>query len=193
MKRASDVLAVKAVMRKINDSNYLMEALKEAKFAALQGDIPVGAVLVDEEGRIIAKGRNQRNSRGSHLEHAEMNVIREAQEYLYQHPWKATLYCSLEPCVMCLGAAIINHIGRIVWACDDKWAGGTNSLRKSTFLSEQKMQIVRMPIRKLAFESYQLLYEYFSKENPTQVSKVIPNKNLPYIKRMMHTKGLGKR
>ena len=95
---------------------YMEEALKEAALAALEGEIPVGALLV-QDGRVIATA------------HAEILVIREACEKLRR--WRladSTLYVTMEPCPMCAGAIYNARIGRVVFGASDSVAGACGSL-----------------------------------------------------------------
>ena len=83
---------------------YMEEALKEAALAALEGEIPVGAILV-QDGRVIARNHNRRERAHDATAHAEILVIREACEKLRR--WRladSTLYVTMEPCPMCAGA-----------------------------------------------------------------------------------------
>ena len=95
------------------------------------GSLPIGAVIVDEDGRIVAKGRNSLfddavNSPlyGSRLAHAEMNALIALSQTDYA-PESCTLYTTLEPCMMCMGAIRMMRIGAIHFACHDPLAGST--------------------------------------------------------------------
>src|SRR3990167_6095737 len=105
-------------MKKNAMHNYWMEqALNEAKRGALEGEIPIGAVLVGKGG-IIAQAHNQKESLNDPTAHAEILVIREASEKL--GTWRlteTTLYVTAEPCVMCAGAIIQARIPKIVYGC----------------------------------------------------------------------------
>ena len=94
---------------------YMEEALKEAALAALEGEIPVGAILV-QDGRVIARNHNRRERAHDATAHAEILVIREACEKLRR--WRladSTLYVTMEPCPMCAGAIYNARIGRVVF------------------------------------------------------------------------------
>ncbi len=93
---------------------YMLEALKEAKLALKEGEVPIGAVLV-YENKIIAKSHNTRISDNCVLGHAEINVLKEASKIL--NDWrlkKCTLYVTLLPCPMCSGAINQARIDRVV-------------------------------------------------------------------------------
>jgi tRNA(adenine34) deaminase len=105
-------------------------ALVEAQIAMdVSDDVPVGAVIVDEKGEIIARGRNERELSGDPTAHAEILAIREAAEKLGD--WRLnglTLVVTLEPCVMCAGAIQAARISRVVFGAWDEKAGATGSL-----------------------------------------------------------------
>ena len=96
--------------------------------AAMDGEIPVGAVIVDREGRIIGRGRNRRES-GDPLGHAELYAIREASQAIGD--WRlegTTMFVTLEPCAMCAGALVNARVERLVFAAYDPKAGFCGSL-----------------------------------------------------------------
>ena len=104
------------------------EAFALAEEAGREGEIPVGAVVVDAAGRVIGRGRNTREA-GNPLGHAEMDAIREAAATVGD--WRlneATLVVTLEPCAMCAGAIVNARIGRVIFAAADPKAGFCGSL-----------------------------------------------------------------
>ena len=104
------------------------EAFALAEEAAAAGEIPVGAVVVDEAGRIIGRGRNRRES-GDPLGHAELYAIREAAAAIGD--WRlerTTLVVTLEPCAMCAGALVNARVDRLIFAAADPKAGFCGSL-----------------------------------------------------------------
>ena len=113
----------------MNDLFYMAIALEEAEKAARMDEVPVGAVLVDGAGRVIARTHNQPITLSDPSAHAEMLALRMGGEKTgnYRLPG-ATLYSTIEPCVMCMGAIIHARLSRIVYgACDPKW-GAAGSL-----------------------------------------------------------------
>lgn len=101
--------------------DYMREALFLAREAAAQGEIPVGCVIADAEGRIIARGANTRERERSALGHAELAAIDEACRSLSD--WRlsgCTLYVTLEPCPMCTGAIINARIPTVVFGARGK-------------------------------------------------------------------------
>lgn len=113
-----------------NDESYMRIALEEAFSAAEAGDVPVGAVLVENAtGTILARGRNTRELSQTALGHAEINAIAEGCTVL--GGWRladCTLYVTLEPCPMCAGAILHARIPRIVCGAADLVAGAMGSV-----------------------------------------------------------------
>ena len=112
----------------IMDNTFMKEALKLARKAEEQGEIPVGAVVV-RNGEIIGRGYNQRESRKNAVLHAEMIAIEEACGVVGD--WRlrdCTLYVTLEPCPMCAGAIVNSRIERVVFGTSDRIAGCCGSL-----------------------------------------------------------------
>lgn len=110
------------------DEKFMREALKEAKKAALQGEVPVGAVLVFE-GKILARGHNQVEMLQDATAHAEMLCLTTGSSML--HNWRlleTTLYCTIEPCAMCAGAMLLSRIKRLVYGAKDIRHGAHGSL-----------------------------------------------------------------
>lgn len=112
-----------------DDLFYMKKALSRAKEAARRGEVPIGAVIVDAGGEIIATGRNMRESKRNALHHAEIIAIDRACKKL--NAWRltdCTLYVTMEPCPMCAGAIVNSRIKRVVFGCFDKKAGAYGSV-----------------------------------------------------------------
>ena len=106
----------------------MQEAFALAEEAGAEGEIPVGAVIADREGRIIGRGRNRRES-GDPLGHAELFAISEAARAIGD--WRlegTTMAVTLEPCAMCAGALVNARVERLVFAAWDPKAGFCGSL-----------------------------------------------------------------
>ncbi len=104
------------------------EALALAEAAAAEGEIPVGAVVVDREGKIIGRGRNRRES-GDPLGHAELIAIGEAARAIGD--WRlegTTMVVTLEPCAMCAGALVNARVERLIFGAHDPKAGFCGTL-----------------------------------------------------------------
>ena len=110
------------------DIDGIRAALIEAEAAAEAGEIPVGAVIA-VGGEIIARGHNRSVAKSDPSAHAEIVALRAAGRVLgnYRMP-QATLYVTLEPCVMCTGAMVQSRIKRVVFAAYDKKAGALGSV-----------------------------------------------------------------
>jgi tRNA(adenine34) deaminase len=100
-------------------SVFMHEALKEADLAGQAGELPIGAVLVIDS-QIIARGRARHNSLKNQLRHAELNALLEGGERLWNDYRRAILITSVEPCPLCLGAAVMADIPHIVFGLHDK-------------------------------------------------------------------------
>ena len=112
-----------------NDHLAMHLALQLAQRAWQQGEVPVGAVLLDEQGQVIGQGFNQVITGHDPSLHAEMVAVRQAaaQQKNYRLPG-AQLFVTLEPCVMCLGAMFHARLSRIVYAAADPKTGACGSL-----------------------------------------------------------------
>lgn len=109
------------------DESFMEMALQQAHLAFEQGEIPVGAVLVCKR-RIIGKGYNQTIALNDPTAHAEMIAITSGCEHLgSRYLNECTLYVTLEPCSMCLGATFWSNLGRIVYGADDPKRGGISN------------------------------------------------------------------
>ncbi|OIQ63601.1 tRNA-specific adenosine deaminase [mine drainage metagenome] len=108
----------------------MRQALSLAAFAAsTSADVPVGAVIIDESGNVIAQAANMREAQHDPTAHAEVLAIRWAAERL--GTWrldKATLVVTLEPCVMCAGAIVLSRLSRVVFGAWDPKAGAAGSV-----------------------------------------------------------------
>ncbi len=104
-------------------------ALAEARLASAHGDVPIGAVILDADGRIVAVGHNERELHHDPTAHAEVVAIRRAAEALGSwHLDGCTLVVTLEPCTMCAGAIVAARIERLVFGAYDPKAGAVASL-----------------------------------------------------------------
>ena len=111
-----------------DDAYWMGIALREAKKAGDRGEIPIGAVVV-KDGAVIGRGYNLRESKHDPVAHAEIIAIRQAARKTGN--WRltgATLYVTLEPCPMCMGAIVLARIDTLVFGCHDPKAGAAGSL-----------------------------------------------------------------
>jgi tRNA(adenine34) deaminase len=143
------------------DERFMRLALTEARSAADHGDTPVGAVVV-RDGEVIAAGRNERELRGDPTAHAETIALREAARA--GGNWRvldATLYVTLEPCVMCAGAIVLARVPRVVFGAFDPKAGAAGSVLNVLAQPELNHRpLVRSGL--LADESGALLRAFFA-------------------------------
>ncbi len=105
------------------------EALAEARLAPGHGDVPIGAVVLDPAGLVIARAHNERELANDPSGHAELLALRRAAAALGS--WRlddCTLVVTLEPCTMCAGALVLARVGRLVFGAYDPKAGAVASL-----------------------------------------------------------------
>ena len=113
----------------MTDEAYMDRALELAREALEAGEVPVGCVIVWEDGRIVGEGRNRREEDGDALGHAELAAIRMA--CVTVGGWrlhKAVMYVTLEPCPMCAGAIINARVGTVCYGARDEKAGACGSV-----------------------------------------------------------------
>jgi tRNA(adenine34) deaminase len=111
------------------DRTAMRAALGEARAALLSDDVPVGAVVLDDSGQIIGRGRNEREKHHDPTAHAEVVALREAAAA--QGQWQltgCTLVVTLEPCVLCAGAILAARIDRVLFGAWDEKAGAAGSV-----------------------------------------------------------------
>jgi len=107
----------------------MLQAIAIAKSAKASGDVPVGAIIYDTNGKELARGNNQRELHGDPTAHAEIVAIRSAAKKLGD--WRldgCTLVVTLEPCAMCAGAIAQSRIGHLVFGAWDEKAGAVGSV-----------------------------------------------------------------
>jgi tRNA(adenine34) deaminase len=145
------------------DKIYMSEALKEARLAFQEDEVPVGAIIV-HQGKIIARAHNQVERLRDPTAHAEMIALTSATNYLGSK-WLlgATLYVTIEPCSMCAGALILSRIKNIIYAAADPKTGACGSVMN---IVNHKKVNHRIKVKKgiLEEESSSLLKEFFKKK-----------------------------
>src|SRR6201999_666661 len=110
------------------DAEFMQIALEEARAAAAAGEVPVGAVLVRDDGTVAARGANRTIRDCDPTAHAEVVVLREASRAVGNYRLAGTtLYVTIEPCSMCAGAIIQARVPRVVYGCDDVKGGAVRS------------------------------------------------------------------
>jgi tRNA(adenine34) deaminase len=146
------------------DCNHFMdEALAEAAIALAQGEFPVGCVMV-YRGRIVARASRRGTAAGgrNELDHAEMVALRQfARLDEVLEPAGVTVFCTMEPCLMCFGALILAGIGEVVFAYEDAMGGGTGCDRSQMkALYRDSPIVVRPHVRRS--ESLALFQKFFA-------------------------------
>lgn len=109
---------------KRDDNFYMQEALREARRALEEGEIPIGAVVVSPRGDIIGRGHNLTETLRDVTAHAEMQALTAAADAMGgKYLTDCTLYVTVEPCVMCAGALGWAQVGRVVYGTGDEKRG----------------------------------------------------------------------
>ena len=144
------------------DNQFMQEAIASAKKAELQGEVPVGAVVV-YEGKIVATGHNQPIERHDPTAHAEIAALRAAAQVLgnYRLPG-CSLYVTLEPCAMCAGAMLHARLARVVYGATDPKTGACGSVI-NLFAEEKLNHHTAITGGVMAEECGQLLRDFFIK------------------------------
>ncbi|NEO22879.1 MULTISPECIES: tRNA adenosine(34) deaminase TadA [unclassified Moorena] len=123
---------------------WMSVAIEIAQKAGEAGEVPVGAVIVDSEGNLIATGENRRERDKDPTAHAEILALRAAGQQLQSwHLNTCTLYVTLEPCPMCAGAIILARLGLLVYGVDDPKTG---SIRTVANLPDSACSNHRLPV-----------------------------------------------
>jgi tRNA(adenine34) deaminase len=144
------------------DEDFMRMALAEAEKAAVCGETPVGAVLVIA-GEVIAVAHNMRETWQDPTAHAETQLLREAAARLGR--WRlqdATLYVTLEPCLMCAGALVLARVNRLVYGCRDPKAGALGSVY-DVVRDSRLNHVYRITPGVLETECRQMLSGFFEK------------------------------
>lgn len=127
----------------MTDEYYMSLALNEARLAAEEDEVPIGAVLVTSAGRIIGKGHNHTEGLHDVTAHAEMMAISAASQALGgKFLQDCTLYVTVEPCPMCAGAIGWARVGRVVIGAEDSKRGFTTILREGASPFHPRTEVV---------------------------------------------------
>lgn len=136
----------------------MAEALKEAAKAFDEGEVPIGAVIVDK-GRIVGRGHNMTQTLNDVTAHAEMIAITAAQSAVGKYLDECTLYVTIEPCLMCAGAIGWSHIKTIVYGSSDPKKGYTTFLSAPHTPFHPKAQVISGPLQD---ECAELMKRFFA-------------------------------
>jgi tRNA(adenine34) deaminase len=145
------------------DYQLIMQAaLTLAKVAADKGDVPVGAIVVNDSGQILGTGQNLREQSNDPTDHAEIVAIRNAAQKIGS--WRLddlTLVVTLEPCVMCAGAILQSRIKRLVFGAFDEKAGAVGSV-VDVIRDPRALSKVEVVSRVLEDQCAQVLKDFFN-------------------------------
>ncbi|MGN0521462.1 MAG: nucleoside deaminase [Eubacterium sp.] len=145
---------------------FMKKAMELAKISALEGEVPVGAVVV-KDNEIVATGRNRRELGKNALYHAELEAINNACKKLGGwRLWQCDIYVTLEPCPMCAGAIINSRIKRVVFGAYDKKAGSFGSVADFNAIAyNHKPEIIGGVMEQ---ECSQMLSDFFAELRKTK-------------------------
>ena len=152
------------------DEKYMRQALRLAKKASDNGDVPIGCLIV-YEGKVIARGYNRRNKDKQSLAHAELIAIKKASKVMGD--WRledCKMYVTLEPCQMCAGAIVQARIPEIVIGCMNPKAGCAGSIINLLDIQEFNHQ-VKVTKGVLESECSSMLTEFFRNLRKQQKSR----------------------
>jgi len=148
------------------DNFFLKEAFNEANKALLENEIPIGAIIVDENKNIISRGFNLTKKNKCRLDHAEIIAIKNANNFFENGLYKnSILYVTLEPCLMCLFSAMTCGISKIVYGASCKEWGSVSFLENFNENSNFKKRIpLIIKNNKYEEEILFLIKSYFDKK-----------------------------
>lgn len=157
-------------------SRYLKLALQEAEKADKLGNVPIGAVLVDEEGNVIAKGANEIKTKFDVTAHAEVVTLRNAgQKAMLKYNENATwLFTTLEPCFACSFFITRSNVKHVVWALSDPYSGGVDDLLASPKIGEKikALEILSEPVPEYRERSSTLMQNYYKRKGDLETAKL---------------------
>ncbi len=146
---------------KSQDIEFMRLALQEATKASSKGEVPVGAIIVMDK-KIIGSGHNMCEQQKDATSHAEVIAIREASRRIGD--WRlntSTIYVTLEPCTMCMGAIMQSRISRVVYGAEDPKAGACGSLYNlaAPNLVENELEVVGGVLKEECLEIIQKFFK----------------------------------
>ncbi len=145
----------------VNDADFMLAAIEEARAAATRGEVPVGAVVV-LNGRIVSRAGNRTIGDCDPSAHAEIIALREAAKIIENYRLLgASLYVTIEPCAMCAGAIIQARVARLIYGADDPKAGAVRSCF-SILDSSRLNHRVEVTSGVLASDAVALLQDFFA-------------------------------
>ncbi|MEE9231462.1 MAG: nucleoside deaminase [Acidobacteriota bacterium] len=142
------------------DLSWMRAALRAAREAGRAGEIPVGVVIVDRQGQRVASGSNRTLRDSDPTAHAEIVALRRAARRIGNHRLTGlSVYCTLEPCPMCVGALVQARVKRLIYGADDEKGGGISHGHHKSSAFNHRFKFSR---GLLESESACLLREFFA-------------------------------
>lgn len=161
LRREEEARQQALILRQKTDEKFMKQALLQAKKAKEIGEVPIGCVIV-QDGKVIGRGYNRRNTDKSTLSHAEITAIRKASKKL--NDWRleeCTLYVTLEPCQMCAGAIVQARVKEVVIGAMNPKAGCAGSIL-NLFTMKQFNHQVQTTYGVCEAECSQILKQFFA-------------------------------
>lgn len=132
----------------MNDLFFIDQAYKQAKKAFEKNEVPIGAIIVDSQGNIFARGYNQVEKKQSQIAHAEMQVLAKAAKKMKSFRLsQMTLYVTLQPCLMCMAALYLFRIKRVVYAVESLKFGARAdvAMQNMGIYKNLKLDVIYLP------------------------------------------------
>ena len=161
LRREEEARQQALILKQNTDEKFMKQALLQAKKAKELGEVPIGCVIV-QDGKVIGRGYNRRNTDKSTLSHAEITAIRKASKKL--NDWRleeCTLYVTLEPCQMCAGAIVQARVKEVVIGAMNPKAGCAGSIL-NLFTMKQFNHQVQTTYGVCEAECSQILKQFFA-------------------------------
>ena len=161
LRREEEARQQALIIKQKTDEKFMKQALLQAKKAKELGEVPIGCVIV-QDGKVIGRGYNRRNTDKSTLSHAEITAIRKASKKL--NDWRledCTLYVTLEPCQMCAGAIVQARVKEVVIGAMNPKAGCAGSIL-NLFAMKQFNHQVQTTYGVCEAECSQILKQFFA-------------------------------
>ena len=160
----------------LNYKEYLQLALQEAQIAFDRGSVPIGALILNSKGEILAKGYNETKITNDPTAHAEVVCMRHASEKIIRkfNPEPTFLFTTLEPCFACSFFITRTNIEYVVWASNDPHKGGIEYLKESEKMKEDisKLKLTEEPFAEIKLKSKELMFKYYLIKNDMKTANL---------------------
>ena len=162
------------------DEEFMEMCLAEARAAWVEDEVPVGALIIDEGGKVAASAHNMTRSLNNPAAHAEMLAIERAARVLGNYRLTGcTLFVTMEPCIMCAGAIVEARLKRLVFGCSDEKRGAFGSVIDANLLPLNHKVAVTGGV--MQDDCASLLKEFFSLRRGTEVAITGATRNRLYV------------